>query len=160
MKKVILSAVLMVLTVTMAMAQPKQHGSKKMDFTPEQKSRLAVKKLTLALDLSTSQQQKLKPLIMEGIQKREAVMAEHKANRSQKKQLSSDEAYVKMNKMLDEKIAAQKKIKSILNKDQFEKWLKMKSHREGRKGHGKMSEKGKGPQGEKGKKSRKHKQAA
>ncbi|MFC2110467.1 hypothetical protein ACFLRU_02370 [Bacteroidota bacterium] len=164
MKKAILSAVLLLLTISLATAQPKHRGPKKMDFTPEQKATLAVKKMALILDLSTSQQKKLKPLIIEGINKKEAAMAAHRANKGEKKKLSSEEAYIRMNGMLDAKMEAQNKIKSILNKDQFQKWQKMRAHRGAkkgsRKGHQQKANKRKGPHGSKDKITRRSKEKA
>lgn len=98
-------------------------------FTPEQRKQLQLKKMTLALDLNTSQQKEMEKIISEQSAKREAKMAERKASKETKKQLTSDERFAFQNKNLDEQIAMKARVKKILNAEQFEKWEKMKSQK-------------------------------
>ncbi len=98
-------------------------------FTPEQRRQLELKKLTLALDLNTSQQKEMEKIISEQSAKREAKVAEIKASKESKKQLTADERFAFENKKLDEQIAVKARVKKILNAEQFEKWEKMKAQR-------------------------------
>ena len=151
MKRNILSAVFAIAIAFSVSAQRGHKGHQKIKFTPEQKVTLSIKKMTLALDLSSSQQQKLKPILLEAASKRMKMMEARKGKKGKGKRnkISSDEAFAKMNNMLDQRIAFQNKIKNVLKEDQFEKWQKMKArmhhkrgdkmrgHHKGKKGKGK-----------------------
>lgn len=107
-------------------------------FTPEQRKQLELKKLTLALDLNTSQQKEMEKIIAEQSTKREAKMAERKASKESKKELTSDERFTLENQRLDEQIAVKARVKKILNAEQFDKWEKMRAqrhHKGGKKFH-------------------------
>ncbi|WP_405413003.1 hypothetical protein [Maribacter sp. Asnod1-A12] len=96
------------------------------DFTPEQVATLQTKKMTLALDLDESQQSKIKTILTEDAAARKAKMEERKSNKEDgKKVLSADEKYAMQNERLDHQIARKEQMKSILNTDQYEKWVKM-----------------------------------
>lgn len=133
MKTKILTAVIAIVFVISAQAQHNHKRPQKPKFTPEQHATLMLKKMTLALDLTDSQQKKLKPIITEGAKKRHEMMEKRKENRGKKPQISSEEAYKKANQQLDYKIAMKKKVKAILNKDQYEKWEKIQAHRNHKK---------------------------
>ena len=159
MKKAILASVLMICITFAAMAQPNHKKQQKPQFTSEQEATLAVKKLTLSLDLSSSQQEKMYPLLLDVISKKKAMMEARKENKGQRPEMSSDEIYAKMVEKLDAQIAFQGKVKAILKKDQFEKWQRIKSkmdaHKEGQHASSKKgNSKGKKGQGNsKGKKA-------
>jgi len=122
--------------VTMS-AQP---GEKKFDgrqpgkehrdpFTPEQRTELRVKHLTLALDLSDKQQKDVQKLF-EGQQKqREQFMALHKANKDAGKKPTPDERFAMQTKMLDVQIANKRELKKILTPEQFTKFEQLKDER-------------------------------
>ncbi|WP_157485871.1 hypothetical protein [Flavobacterium soli] len=95
-------------------------------MTPEQKNQLHLKKLTLELDLSASQQKEMATIIAEQQTKREAQKAQFIAQKKADKKLTSDEIFVMKNKKLDEQIAMKERVKKILSPEQFEKWEKMK----------------------------------
>ena len=117
------------------------------DLSPEQVATLQTKKMTLALDLNESQQAKVKTILTKDATVRKAKMEERKANKEDgKKVLTSEEKYAKQNEKLDYQIARKAQMKSILNTDQYEKWVKM----DGRK---KMRGKGKNRDDKKGKRS-------
>lgn len=159
MKKVFLTIVVSIFIAASSIAQPKHHKGEKPNFTPEQKVKLMIKKMALSLDLTTSQQQKLKPILLEASTKREAAKKAHKANKEAKKQLSDDEKYSMINNMLDHKLAFQAKMKKVLNDDQYDKWKKMSMHRSKAK-KGKMDARKKASKKGKAKKhSKKKKQA-
>ncbi|MBU2995343.1 hypothetical protein KO500_02815 [Cellulophaga baltica] len=131
MKKVI---TILVLSIGLnAMAQ----GKRGHDYTPEQMATLSSKKMTLALDLNEDQQAEIYKMDLETAKDKKAKMAERKkANKDEeRKKPSSDERFERESKMLDQKIAKMKKMKSILSKEQFEKWQKMQKNRM-KKGHG------------------------
>lgn len=127
MKKSILATVLMVCITFTAVAQKKQKRNQKPQFTVEQQTTLEVKKLTLALDLTSSQQEKMYPLILDVNKKKSEMMKARKANKGEKPKLSSDEIYAKMIEKLDYQIAFKAKVKKILKEDQYEKWNKIKA---------------------------------
>ena len=107
------------------------------DMSPEQIATLKTKKMTLALDLSENQQQRLLALNTQTAKERKTKMETRKAQMEKKEKLSSDEKFALMNEKLDAEIAYQKSIKQILTDTQFEKWKKMKAHRGKRKHKGK-----------------------
>ncbi|MDI1257284.1 MAG: hypothetical protein PSV16_14415 [Flavobacterium sp.] len=139
MKKLI-AAALLIVGMT-AFAQEKPEGPKKGDraamakLTPEQRSELHLKTLTLKLDLNASQQKEMGKIVAEMDAKREAMKAERIANKDKK--LTSDEIFAKKNKMLDEKIAMKERLKKILNDEQMDKFEKMQQQRQKKMQEGK-----------------------
>ena len=102
--------------------------------------------MTLSLDLSEKQQGKMKPLLAEIVTKKNEMMELRKANNGQRPELSSEEAFAKLNEKLDSQIAFQNKVKSVLDEDQFEKYQEIRARMEkSKKAHTR-----KGPQGRKG----------
>ncbi len=114
--------------------RPGRHEGHPMDkFTPEQRNELMLKKMTLELDLNASQQKEMGKLIADQSAKREAFM---KKRKEKTEKPTSDEIFEMKNKMLDEQIAMNSKMKKILSPEQFTKWNEMKKHhREGMKKH-------------------------
>ena len=116
---------LVVLALTFSMntqAQKKQsrEKGKGKDLTIEQKTTLAVKKMTLNLDLSDDQQNQVRPLITKKITDRSKI----KENRELKKSTSSIDHFQIKSERLDKMIAFKRKMKQILNAKQFEKFEK------------------------------------
>lgn len=116
----------------------KQHHKNEMEqFTPEQKSQLMVKKMTLELDLNASQQKEISTLFLEKIAKKEAHKAEMKAMKEKGTKPTADERFAMESKRLDDQIADKKRMEKILNAKQFEKWTAIKeehrSHKNDRK---------------------------
>ena len=104
----------------------KQKGNEMEQFTPEQRSELQVKKLTLELDLNESQQKEIKAFIADKNAKMEAHITEMKAMKEKGTKPSIDERFAMKSKMLDEQIAAKKRMEKILTPKQFEKWNELK----------------------------------
>lgn len=137
MKKV---ASILILVVAFAFnAQAQKKGNKKEHdgergpkLTVEQHTDLAVKKMTLVLDLTDKQQEQIKPLINAQAASKKAEMLKRKENRDAKKKPTSDEIYAMKSAHLDHQIAFKAKMKEILNKEQFEKFEKMKKNRKGK----------------------------
>ena len=123
-------------------------GSGMSDMTPEQIATLRTKKMALALDLSESQQSKVQKLNLENAALAKERMAERKAkkDRGDFQKPTADERYAIKNKMLDRALAEQDQMKQILDKDQFEKWQKMKaqSKKRWKEGKGQKSSKQEG----------------
>lgn len=121
------------------MAQPrhnKHQGNGMEQFTPEQRSELHVKKLTLELDLTESQQKEMKAFIADKNTKMEAHTTAMKAMKEKGTKPTSDERFAMKSKMLDEQIATKKGMQKILNEKQFEKWTALKEEHQGdRKGN-------------------------
>ena len=124
--KKIASILILVFAFTLTAEAQKKKKEQKTKLTVEHRSNLAVKKMTLALDLSEKQQNQIKPLISAQIASKKAGMQKKKENRVAKTKPSSDEIYAMKSKLLDNQITFKNKMKNILNKEQFEKFEKMK----------------------------------
>ncbi|WP_298478216.1 hypothetical protein [uncultured Maribacter sp.] len=147
MKKIMITLLLLVGMTTIAQRPEGKQGKGQrgamQDFTPEQIATLHTKKLTLALDLTTAQQSKIKALALENATERKAKMEERKTKREEgdTKKPTSEERFTMQNARLDHKIAQKKKMKNILSEEQYSKWEKMQAHknhkmRKHRKKHG------------------------
>ncbi len=145
-----LSIVLIVIICATSFAQShrdeKQENRKELkneqqNLTSEQRAELVSKKMALALDLTDGQQREVQKLALEQSKDRKDLQEKRKA----KKELSETERFETKVARLDRKIAYKKKMKSILNEDQYKKWEREKdSKKRGkRKGHkkGRSSEK-------------------
>ena len=100
----------------------KQQGNEMEQFTPEQRSELQIKKLTLELDLNESQQREIKAFIADKNTKMEAHKKAMKAMKEKGTKPTNDERFAMKIKMLDEQIATKKRMEKILTPKQFEKW--------------------------------------
>ena len=130
--KNLLLALLLVVGFT-AFAQEKKQADIKSPIleklSQEQRNELHLKKLTLELGLNQAQQKEIGRIIQEQAAKREAAMAERKANKEKDIKLSTDQRYAVANKKLDEEIAVKEKVKQILTPEQFKKWEELKKER-------------------------------
>ena len=137
MKKVVSILVLVFAFTLTTQAQKKERKERKerterrekIKLSTEQQVDLAVKKMTLKLDLTEKQQREIKPLIAAKVKGRKAAMEKRKEFKKAGKKPTSDELYDVKSKMLDNQIAAKNKMKNILNKEQFEKFEKMQKGR-------------------------------
>ena len=127
MKNIILTSILVVSFIFVTQAQKKKSHLQTSEFTVDQRTNLALKKMTLSLDLSDSQQKKLYPILLSNADNRQKVMDERKENIEKKKNISSDQLYDKMIAEMDYKIKYQGFVKKILNDEQYEKWHKNQS---------------------------------
>lgn len=105
-----------------------RHG-KEVELTPEQRATLHAKKLTLALDLSTTQQQKVQDVFLSEEEARPARKASFQGPDSTLQ--DPQRKYERMNQRLDAMIAHKQEMKEILTQEQYAKWEKMHS----KKGH-------------------------
>jgi len=116
-------------TFTTQAQKQKKRSHKRPQLTIEQHTNLAIKKITLDLDLSENQQNKIKPLIAAKMTERKAFMEKRKEARKERKKPTADEVYALKSKVLDNQIAMRNSMKEILNKEQFEKFEKMQKVR-------------------------------
>lgn len=144
MKRLIVALILlMAFTATAQRGQERSHKEK---MTLEQRANLHTKKMTLALDLTQSQQEQVQSLNLKNGKMREAKMEERKARKESDdtKKPSSEERYAMQMERLDHQIAQKAEMKKILSKEQMEKWEKIvvhkkRKHQKRRKEHRKGS---------------------
>lgn len=127
MKKVLMICLLLV-SISLQ-AQPQGQGrnehrkavhEKMKELTPQQRAELKTKKMVLDLDLTEAQQIEIQKLNLEIEGNREKMKPEKK----KAGEISSNDFFERTSKMLDEKIATKKKLRSILTEEQFEKFQK------------------------------------
>jgi len=136
MKKVLI--ICLVLAGTTMYAQPPGHKGdgpreerreKMSEFTPQQRAELKTKKMTLDLDLNTTQQAAIQKLNLQVEADREA----RKKNRGDKKALTAAEKFEHASQRLDAEIAIKKQLKAILTEVQFEKFEKSHDRKKNRR---------------------------
>ena len=110
-------------------AQKKQFFKNKKSLTTEQLTTLKVKKMTLELELSEIQQNKLTPVIKELISERSAQLDKKRELKNEVKKINPNERYQMANKILDRKIMFQKEMRTILNEEQFKKFKTLEKKR-------------------------------
>ncbi|WP_408025749.1 hypothetical protein [Tenacibaculum sediminilitoris] len=117
----------MILTVgfTVTTQGQRTDKAKHEKLTIEQKTELAVKKLTLQLDLTRAQQDQVKPLIAEQVAERHKMHSKRKAMKKSGNKPTANERYAMKSKVLDKQIAYKTKMKRILDKQQYERFEKM-----------------------------------
>lgn len=99
------------------------------DFTPEEMAELKTKRMTLQLDLTEVQQKQVKKLQLENAKERKVRMEARQARKQDGTgpQLTKEEKLSLENARLDRQIEMKKKMKQILNEDQFAKWEKIQA---------------------------------
>ena len=110
-------------------AQKKQFFKNKKRLTTEQLTTLKVKKMTLELELSEIQQNKLTPVIKELISERSAQLDKKRESKNEVKNIDASNRYQMANKILDRKIMFQKEMRTILNEEQFKKFKTLEKKR-------------------------------
>ncbi|CAM1334845.1 hypothetical protein [Tenacibaculum aestuariivivum] len=139
MKKIIIVLVL-ALSFTLTTQAQKEIRNNLQKLSTEQQTELEVKKLTLKLDLSISQQKQITPLLAEKIQKRKKRYEKRKAIRGSEKkreELSANEIFNKKKEYLDDQIYFNTEMKRILDKQQYDRFQKIsnrKTHKTKKKG--------------------------
>lgn len=104
------------------------------DMTPEEMAELQTKRMTLQLDLTEAQQKQVQKLQLENAKERKARMEARQAKKQDGtgKQLSKEERLAMENARLDKQIEMKKKMKQILNDDQYTKWEMQMERRQNR----------------------------
>lgn len=125
MKNLILAMIILVSTVTFA----QERKMKQNDLTPEQKTELRVKQMTLDLDLNESQQKQIKDLLLSEAKEREAKKEEFLTKKENGEKPSKEEIHKLRLARLDNQIEHKEEMKKILNEKQMEKWEKMNAER-------------------------------
>ena len=153
MKRLIVIALVMIGLQVNAQDRKRDHSKTRHDraammheLSAEDIATLQTKKMTLHLDLSESQQTKVKALVLEETKVKKAKMAEMKATKEAgtMEKPSKEERASRMNERLDRQIAMKRQMKDILNDEQYQKWQKSmekRSDKRGRKGRSKESRK-------------------
>lgn len=128
MKKLILIAIAFIsLNVTAQKRGHNQSNKKAEQFknmSAEEVATLQTKKMTLDLDLTESQQQKIYSINLEKTKKRKAKHAERdraNKNKPEDKQTNKN-TFQNLSNHLDQKIAHKNEMKTILDDDQYQKW--------------------------------------
>lgn len=124
MKRIMILAILSLSLSGIAQERRENNRKEKVEFTPEQRTELQVKKMTLELDLSAKQQKEISELMKKQQVKRAVTRDEMKAKREEMKKRNSDDKFAMRTKMLDERIAMHTEMKKVLTPEQFAKWEK------------------------------------
>ncbi|MBT8245979.1 hypothetical protein, partial [Winogradskyella sp.] len=95
------------------------------NYTIEQQTEMAVKKMTLALNLSDKQVNQLTPIMKAQVASKKAMMEKRKANRANSQKPTIEEKYKMQISQLDQQIDFQRSMQDILDKEQFKKYEKM-----------------------------------
>ncbi|HLT32760.1 MAG TPA: hypothetical protein VKZ98_03135 [Aquaticitalea sp.] len=106
----------------MRKTEMKERMAKSERMTPEEIATLQTKKMTLHLDLNEKQQSEVKALLLEEAQTRKDKMAAFKAKKETGEKPSKDDRFNHQNDRLDHQIELKKKMKTILNADQYAKY--------------------------------------
>ena len=93
-----------------------QRNGKNMDYTPEQTAELRTKKMSLHLDLTEQQEKKVYTIMLKKANKRKEIRGNNKGKNN------NGASFEKRKGMLDDRIEEKKELKSILTKEQFDKW--------------------------------------
>ena len=119
------------------------------DFSPEEIATLQTKRMALELDLNEAQQKQVQTIHLEQAKAHKTEMDARKKMHEEDKaeQPSKEDRFNRVNSQLDKKLAAKTKMKSILSKEQFEKWERQnsmkgrKNMKDSKKGQRKMTQK-------------------
>ncbi|NOR27256.1 MAG: hypothetical protein GQ540_01875 [Lutibacter sp.] len=123
MRKLVGILVIVFLVSTTINAQGKKSNTKKRaNFNAEQMATLQTKRMTLHFDLDNNQKKAIYNLKLKQAEKRLATTEMFKLNKEKGVQLTNEQRFEIQNNRLDTQIEAKTAIKSILNKEQFEKW--------------------------------------
>ena len=126
MKKI---ASILILVFAFTLTTQAQRKGERQKFTAEQHAALAVKKMTLILDLSEKQQNQIRPLISAQAANNKAAILKRNENRATKERRTSNEIFAMKSAKLDNQIAFKNEMKDILTKEQFEKFKKIRKER-------------------------------
>jgi hypothetical protein len=145
MKKLMLIAIALITLSATAQNQKNRTGDFK-DLSPEEVATLNTKRMTLHLDLTASQQEEVKALMLEEAKQREVLQAtrDKKRENNEAQKPSKEERYAMANERLDRQIEMKKKMRNILSAEQYEKWetyLSDKNKTRQKRRHGSKSDK-------------------
>jgi len=116
----------------------KEKMHERQDISAEDMAKLQTKRMTLDLDLTEAQQTEIKKINLENSKNRKAKREAREKNGKGEK--PSQEEHLKMtNDRLDAQIATKRKMKKVLNTEQYKKWEKQ-TEKQRKKGHKRHSE--------------------
>lgn len=120
----------------------KMEHRKNMD--PTEMAKLKTKKMTLALDLTQEQQNKVEKINIKNAKLRKTGMEKRMALKDVDKKLTPEDKLKMSNERLDHQIATKREMKKILTKAQYDKYSEMSQRRQTKGKSGKMKGKMKG----------------
>ena len=142
-------AVVLVMLMSIGMVAQRNDGPRmrkgpKMDMTAEEMATLRTKHMTLALDLTEAQQDKVHEINLENAQFRKAKWDEINALKEsgEWKRPTSEERFEMQNARLDRQMAMQEKMKKVLDEKQYETWKTMQKSRKAKHGKKEMQKRG------------------
>ena len=115
----------LVFAFTLSAQAQKKRNEKRPELSIEQQTNLAIKQMTLTLDLSEKQQNQITPIMTAQAASKKTAMEKRREMRKNKTKPTADEIYEMKSKFLDNQIAFKNSMKEILNEEQFEKFQKM-----------------------------------
>lgn len=110
----------------------KERKEKMIQLEPQETVELQTKKMTLHLDLTKAQQKKVMKLNLEQAKQRKAAMEKRMEAKEQAEKPTKEQRLAFENKKLDAQIENKKKLKNILNDEQYKKWgtmLEKRAHK-------------------------------
>ncbi|MDG1396921.1 MAG: hypothetical protein P8P88_00895 [Polaribacter sp.] len=119
------SILVLVFAFTLSTQAQKKRNEKRPELSIEQQTNLAIKQMTLTLDLSEKQQNQITPIMTAQAASKKTAMEKRREMRKNKTKPTADEIYEMKSKFLDNQIAFKNSMKEILNEEQFLKFQKM-----------------------------------
>jgi len=119
------SILVLVFAFTLSAQAQKKRNEKRPELSIEQQTNLAIKQMTLTLDLSEKQQNQITPIMTAQAASKKTAMEKRREMRKNKTKPTADEIYEMKSKFLDNQIAFKNSMKEILNEEQFEKFQKI-----------------------------------
>jgi hypothetical protein len=122
--KHVIAVVLISLSFLANAQEKKERADKLQDYTPEEMAQIQTKQMTLDLDLTDAQQKQILKINLQNAQDRKALYESKKSNSNslERTKPSKDERLNMKNEQLDRQIEMKKKMKDILDDNQYEKW--------------------------------------
>ena len=119
------SILVLAFAFTLSAQAQKKRNDKRPELSIEQQTNLAIKQMTLTLDLSEKQQNQITPIMTAQAASKKTAMEKRGEMRKNKTKPTADEIYEMKSKFLDNQIAFKNSMKEILNEEQFQKFQKM-----------------------------------
>ena len=130
MKRILSILVLVAAISFQTNAQERQRGPRKgQNMNAEQMATLGSKKMSLGLDLTSSQEKQIYTLLEERAKDRIAMRNQRQEMRKNSETPSQEERYNMKVAQLDKQISFKAEMKKILNNDQYEKWSELMAKR-------------------------------
>jgi len=139
MKKLLIIALALV-TIQVSAQEKRGEKGRKANLAPEEMAQLQTKQMTLDLDLTEAQQKEVGVINLENAIAKKAQMEARKSKKDSEEKPSKEERLQMKNDRLDAQIATKKKMKSVLNAEQYAKWESKQGKRHHKKGKGKKGD--------------------